>query len=233
VNRQDTDRYLYQMPGRSFFAYTMSRRTFVLLVLLSALVLVSAPAAANVVQQTVSFSPNPPLIPGGQQKVVATYYVIPAGSTTFPSSNQLQMQTDLQNAQWVIQVTLDGTNAARQTATGNAAFLNGALLAYPTTQTVGFTVTVTGTVPPDATSSVMLLQVEQLDNISNVVPGSVLTITQPVAGTSPLPATPSAGPTLTPALSPPVPAPTRASLPLACGILAAGAGICLAARRDR
>ncbi|WP_321506219.1 hypothetical protein [uncultured Methanoregula sp.] len=211
----------------------MARQTLVLLIVLAALVLISAPAAANIVQQTAMFSPNPPLTPGGQQKVVATYYVIPAGSTTFPSSNQLQMETGLLNAQWVIQVVLDGRNAARQTATGNAAFLNGVLLAYPTTQTVEFTVTVTGTVPPDATSSVMLLQVEQLDNINAVVPGSVLTITQPVAGQTPAPTTPASLPTLTPVANPPSQATPRAALPVVWCVLAAGLGLCIMAWRNR
>jgi hypothetical protein len=212
----------------------MSRRTVALLALLAVLVLACTPAAAqNVVQQTVTFSPNPPLIPGGQQKVVAAYYVMPEGSTTFPSSNTLQMETGLLDAQWVIQVILDGTRAARQTATGNAAFINGVLLAYPTTQTVGFTVTVTGTVPPDATSPVMLLQVEQLNNINNVVPGSVLTITQPVAGQSANPAAPTPLQTLTP-VGTPSPQPTpRADLPAVCVVLAAGIGLLFRARRDQ
>ncbi|MFA4875778.1 MAG: hypothetical protein WC586_00060 [Methanoregula sp.] len=209
----------------------MARPTIVILVVLALLFLMSAPAAANVVQQTVSLSPNPPLTPGSQQTVVASYYIVPEGSTTFPSSNQLQMETGLLDAQWVIQVVLDGRNAARQTATGNAAFLNGVLLAYPTTQTVQFTVTVTGTVPPGATSPFMLLQVEQLDNISNIVPGSVLTITQPVAGQATAPTTLSL-PTLTPVASPPSQATPRSPLPEVSVILAAGLGLCLYVRRQ-
>jgi hypothetical protein len=200
----------------------------VLLVL--ALLLVGAPVGATVVQSTVSFSPNPPLAPGGQQQVDAGYVVIPSGSTTFSSSHNLQMQTDLLNAQWVIQVIVDGHSAARQTASGNAAFLNGVLLSYPTTRDVSFTVTVTGTVPATATQQVMLIQVEEIDNTGNIVPGSVLTVTQPVVG-APAPATPAI--TQLPLTPPQTTATPRAPLPALAAVLAAACGVAFATlRRD-
>jgi len=210
----------------------MARLPIILLIVVAALFLASVPAAATVVQSDVSFSPNPPLVPGGQQKVVANYVIIPSGATTFSSNHELQMQTDLENAQWVIQVIVDGKNAARQTASGNVAFLNGALLSYPTTRDVGFTVTITGTVPAAATTQVMVLQVEELDNAGSIVPGSILTITQPVAGQS-LPATPMPFPTLTPVSTPSSQTTPRATLPAACVVLAAGIGLFFRARQGR
>jgi hypothetical protein len=211
----------------------MTRHLIVFILVVCAFSLMIAPSSATVVQQTVSFSPNPPLVLGGQTNVVATYYVIPSGATTFSPNHDLQMETGLLDGQWVIQVIVDGRDAARQTATGNAAFLNGALLSYPTNHDVGFTVTVTGAVPVSAGSSLMMLQVEELDNAGTVVPGSVLSITQPVAGSSPAPAIPPAETTPAPAAPHPVPSPTRASLLPVCGILAAAIGLCLVAWRSR
>ncbi|MDP3564186.1 MAG: hypothetical protein Q8R70_06810, partial [Methanoregula sp.] len=94
------------------------------------------PAAATYTLSAVSYTPNPPLVIGGQQQVVATYYIGPSGSTTFIKGHELQMQTDLANARWNIQVILDGRNAAQQGASGSAAFVNGALLSYSTNHDV-------------------------------------------------------------------------------------------------
>jgi len=109
------------------------------------------------------------------------------------------MQTDLARAQWTIQVTLDGRDAARQTVSGSAAFVNGAILSYSTDHDVGMVVTLDGMVPADATGSLMVLQVEELDNSGTLVPGSILSVTQPVTG----PASPAATPVI-PTLTPPL-----------------------------
>jgi len=160
--------------------------------------------AASLVLSTVSFVPDAPLSPGGQQQVIATYVVIPAGSTTFAPGHSLQMQTDLTGARWTIQVTLDGRDAARQTATGSTAFVNGALLSYSTDHDIGIVVTVDGTVPANASMPLPVLTVKELDNGGNAVPGSDLVIRQPVAGSTATAAT-SAIPTLTPPLVTPTP----------------------------
>jgi hypothetical protein len=162
--------------------------------------LLISPAAATVVLSTVSFVPDAPLTPGGQQNVVATYAIIPSGSSTFAPGHSLQMQTDLTGAKWTIQVTLDGRDAARQTASGSTAFVNGEILSYPTSRDIGIVVTVDGTVPANASGSLSVLTVKELDNGGNVVPGSVLAISQPVAGSATPPAT-SVRPTLTPTLA--------------------------------
>lgn len=171
-----------------------------ILLLPALLFIVASPAAATVVLSTVSVMPDAPLAPGTQQNVVATYAIIPSGSTTFAPGHSLQMQTNLTGATWTIQVTLDGRDAARQTASGSTAFVNGELLSYGTNRDIGIIVTVDGTVPANASGSLTVLTVKELDNGGNVVPGSILAISQPVAG----PATPQATcvlPTLTPPLA--------------------------------
>jgi hypothetical protein len=178
----------------------MIRRYQSLLVLLALVLLIVSPAAAGLVLSNVAFTPDAPLAPGGQQQVTAVYTIIPSGSTTFARGHSLQMQTDLTGAQWIIQVTLDGRDAARQTASGSAAFVNGEILSYATSHDVGIVVTLEGTVPADASGSLTALTVTELDNGGNAVPGSVLAVTQPVAGPA-SPAATSVLPTLTSVLA--------------------------------
>ena len=171
----------------------MTRRFSCIPIVLVILLLFVPPAIAGLVPSGVSFTPDAPLVPGGQQHVVATYAVIPP----FSRGHSLQIQTDLTRAQWIIQVTLDGRDAARQTASGSVAFVNGALLSYSTDHDVGIVVTVDGTVPPEASGALMALQAEELDNAGNVIPVSVYAVSQPVAGPA-SPAATSVVPTLTP-----------------------------------
>jgi hypothetical protein len=177
----------------------MARYPLLITVLMVLCILLVSPAAATLVLSDVSFTPNAPLSSGGQQQVVAQYAIIPSGSTTFARGHSLQMQTNLTRAQWTIQVTLDGRGAARQTASGSAAFVNGEILSYSTDHDVGIVVTVDGTVPADVSGSLPVLTVNELDNAGNAVPGSVLAVSQPVAGSA-TPAATSVLPTLTPTL---------------------------------
>jgi hypothetical protein len=180
-------------------------------------------ATATLVLADVAFTPNAPLVPGSQQQIVAQYALIPSGSTTFTKGHELQMQTGLSNAKWSIQVTLDGRNAAYQTASGNAAFVTGGILSYSTNHDVGMIVTIDGLVPQDATNPLMVLQIVEIDNSGNIVPGSTLTISQPVAGVAPVQTT---VPTLTPVVViPQTTAPRAPGFEGAVGI----AACCLAA----
>ena len=198
---------------------------------LIALLLLVTPVAATYTLSSVSYLPNPPLVIGGQQQVTATYYIGPSGSTTFIKGHELQMQTDLVIARWNIQVLQNGRNAAQQSASGSAAFVNGEILSYPNSNDVSLVVTIYGVVPQTPSNQVMLLQVEEIDNSNNVVPGSVITLSQPVAGQ---PATPvqTAIPTLTPPI---VTSPSQTKSPgftVIAGILAFGLAIIVMARRD-
>jgi len=177
---------------------------------LIALLLLVTPAAATFTLSAVSYAPNPPLVIGGQQQVTAAYYIGPSGSTTFIKGHELQMQTGLVNARWNIQVLQNGRNAAQQSASGSAAFVNGEILSYPNSNDVSLQVTVDGVVPQPQSGQVMLLQAEEIDTTGNVVPGSVITLSQPVAG-QPVTAVPTVLPTLTPPVIIPSPQPTKAS----------------------
>jgi hypothetical protein len=107
------------------------------------------------------------------------------------------MLTGLSGARWTIQVVVDGLNTANQTARGSAAFLGSFLISYSSYHDVSVIVSVDGTVPQAAGPQVMLLQVEEIDNTNQLVPGSVMVITQPVAG-QPETTGPAPSPTFTP-----------------------------------
>jgi hypothetical protein len=162
------------------------------------------PATATMVLTDLSYAPNPPLLIGGQQHVTARYYVGPSGATTFIPGHQLQMQTELVNAQWNIQVIVDGRNAARQSGSGTTVFVNGALLSYSTNQDVSLDVTIDGVVPQTQADKVIVVLVKEIDNSGSVVPGSMILISQPVGG-QPATDTNEVPPAPTPAIIPPSP----------------------------
>jgi hypothetical protein len=194
------------------------------------LLLLVTPVAATFTLTDVSYTPNPPLVIGGQQQLTATYYIGPSGSTTFIKGHELQMQTDLVDARWNIQVILNGRNAAQQSVSGSAAFVNSEIISYPNNNEVNLQVTVDGVVP-QSSGQVMLLQVVEIDNSNTIVPGSAITLTQPVAG-QPATSVQTMLPTLTPAIVPPTPT-KSAGFTMVAGILALSLVIGAIFRRDR
>lgn len=213
------------------FRYPMNPVSRSLICGLLLLLVVALPAAASPMLVSESFTPNPPLVPGGRQQVVADF-TIPSG-TTFPRDHELQLQTQLENAAWNIQIIVDGHNAAQQSASGSAAFISGILLSYATNHDVRFTVTVAGTVPPAATGPVTVLDMIELDNNAVIVPGSEIIISQPVTGSLETPDE-AAVPTLTPQLVATTTTPAAEKspgFPLAAGLLGCGLAACLVRMR--
>jgi hypothetical protein len=178
-------------------------------VILVIFALIMPVSATFQIQQSELNPSKTPLQPGEQQSVTAIIAIIPQGTTTFIEGNQLQLTTGLVNPQWDVQVMVNGIPAAAIPAKGNTVFINGFLLSYPTNDDVSVSGSVTGIVPAGV-SSVNLLQVLQLNNAGQIIPGAVQSISEPVA----VPATPEL--TILPELMSPVAtsataAPTRAS----------------------
>jgi hypothetical protein len=138
--------------------------------------------AASMTLTNINYTPPLPIVTGNQQHVIAKYYLGPSGSTTFIPSHQLQMQTELLNARWNIQVLLNGLNAAQQSASGSTAFVNGALLSYSLNNDVSLEVTIDGFVPRMQEGQIIIFQIKEIGNFGSVVPGSEITVSQPVAG---------------------------------------------------
>lgn len=178
-------------------------------VILVILALVMPASATFQIQQSELNPSGIPLQPGSQQSVTAIIAIIPQGTTTFIVGNQLQLTTGLSVPQWDVQVMVNGIPAAVIPAKGNTAFINGFLLSYPTSDDVSVSASVTGIVP-SGVSSINLLEVSQLNNAGQTVPGAVQTISEPVAVpatsiTTALPAPSSPGTTMA------TPAPTKSS----------------------
>ena len=203
-----------------------------LIIAMTILPLFIAPVSAMYVLSSLTLAPDGPLVPGAQQEIIARYAVLPSGPTTFVPGHNLQMLTNLTDASWNIQVMVDGRNAARQTGSGKAVFVNGELLSYPATRDVSFEVIINGSVPGSAGAPVIVLHVVEIDNTGDIVPGSANTINEPVSEQN---STVEATATLTP---PPVnvpaglPSPTKSPAfnSIAC-IAALGTGLVLVSRR--
>jgi len=200
-----------------------------ILLLATALVLLAlaVPAAATLIISGSTLTPGTlPLVPLQGQKIDVRIAIIPSGARTFAIGHRLQMETDLVDARWSAGVIVDGYPGAQQTSEGRVAFVNGFVLSYSTDRDVSIEITVSGTVPQDATPSVMLLTVRELDNEGRAVPGSVITVSEPVAVPTALPIPEKSPATMTiPEMTAASPSPTKAggSLPIA-GILATAAG---------
>jgi hypothetical protein len=161
------------------------------------------------IQQSTLNPSNTPLQPGAQQSVTAVIAIIPQGTTTFIVGNQLQLTTDLDLPQWDVQVMVNGRPAAVIPAKGNTVFINGFLLSYPDNNDVSVSASVTGIIPTGV-SSVNLLQVSQLNNAGQTIPGAVQTISEPVEVPVTMVPTNSTTPS-SPVSTSATPAPTKAS----------------------
>jgi len=195
------------------------------LILAAALLLV-LPVSATLVLSGSTLTPDAlPLAPLQGQKVDVKIAVIPSGGRTFAVGHSLQVETDLLDARWNASVIVDGYTGDREASTGRVAFINGFVLSYSTDHDVSLEVSVSGAVPQSAEGEVMLMSVRELDNAGVVVPGNTVTIEEPVATPTGLPAT-ETSPVVTPVPvnSTASPSPTKAGdvLPVA-GILGAGA----------
>jgi hypothetical protein len=183
-----------------------------------ALVIVTvSPVAATLTLSSVAFTPSPPMEPGQVYAASANIVIVPSGATTFATGHDIQLLTSFTNAQWNIQVYVNGRAAAHQTATGSVAFVNGELLSYGSGNDVSLRVDVSGTVPANAGPSLMVMQAQELNNNGSPVPGSVVTIYQSTTVPTVTAVSPTASPPLsTRTTSPPtktpsvVPSPTKA-----------------------
>lgn len=161
----------------------MVRPGFCVLVALLAVAVLTLPASATLILSAPTLNPSAvPLSPGTQQSVNATLTIIPSGDTTFNSQHSVQITTDLNQPTWYVQVFKNGIGAAVIPTLGNAVFINGYLLSYPSNNDVSVVIGVSGSTPSTPGSNVTLLQVEEIDNTNTVVPGSVSRVTEPVAG---------------------------------------------------
>ncbi|MDO8841106.1 hypothetical protein [Methanocalculus sp.] len=106
-----------------------------------------------------STTPTCDLAPG-EDATLRTYLSFDRlSSTTFPDTDTLRLRTSLLNPEWAVSIFMNGGENVRTPGKGYYYSLPGFELAYPARDSLGLSVSVTGTVP--AASSAPLLEISQ------------------------------------------------------------------------
>jgi len=95
------------------------------------------------------------------------------GGYTFSSDHNIQMDTELDDANWMYSIYLDGIENPSKSETGPNIRLSGWELSYPSNREVSLKVKVEGTAPVvNVSQEHILVRVRELDNRNSVVSGS-------------------------------------------------------------
>jgi hypothetical protein len=134
---------------------------------------------------TVSVNPTGSLTPGTPVVVSFTINFASSGSDTFPSTDTLQLLTDLDKPQWTYTLILNGVENARPPAGGRSLQLSGWDLDYPAAsieESLRFTLE--GNAPTvTSTGNKTLIDIVELDQNANPIPNSEVTYTTLVINT--------------------------------------------------
>ncbi len=210
-----------------------SRFTIVLLILF---VCTTGHAAATSYVEDIVVSPETPAVsPGSAMNLTCSILLSSSGAQTFVPGHTLVLSTGLDRSSITMQVYVDRRPAAFLPGTGPIVFVNGYLLAYPSSQDVSVAVAMSGLVPADASGTVTVLRIEELDNSGIIIPASVFEINRTISEPQTSP-TPTVSPTfsVTRTETPPVTVPgttAPAGLWTVIAGLALGLGMILMERR--
>jgi hypothetical protein len=125
--------------------------------------------------ETITVDPSGSLTPG--TPVIVTFKVDLSGSgaETFPSSNELDMSTDLDKPTWTYSLVLDGVDTPQPSSSGRVLAVSGWILAYPSSMEESMKVTVQGTAPTVAqTSNKTMIKIQEVDSHNNIIANSVV-----------------------------------------------------------
>ena len=161
-----------------------------------------------------STTPTGDLLPGDTVTLRTHLSFDRLSHTTFPQTDTLRFRSALIDAEWRISTVRDGVAAERSPSGGYYYSIPGFELSYPSRESLGLSVAVTGTVP--AASGVPLLEISQCGQNGYAREGAVFTHPAKVA---PVDRTPAVTPDRTPAPAPVVtvtstPVPTETVTPL-------------------
>jgi hypothetical protein len=124
---------------------------------------------------SISVDPSGSLTPG--TPVIVTYRVdfTASAAETFPSTNELQMSTDLDKPKWTYTLVLDGVETPQPSDSGRILAVSGWILSYPAEVEESMKVTLEGTAPTvQTTSNKTIIQLQEVDSHNNVVSNSVI-----------------------------------------------------------
>ena len=134
---------------------------------------------------TVSIDPSGDLLPGTAVTVSYKLDFAGSGGETFPSSDSLQMITDLEKPKWTWTLLLNGVENPRPQAGGRMLELSGWDLSYPTKNVEeSIRVTLEGTTPTvTATSNKTIIKIQEVDSRNAVISSSLVEYTRLIVNT--------------------------------------------------
>ena len=141
---------------------------------------------------TVSVNPSGYLYPG--HSVNVSYTVYAAYGAAFPSYDDLQFITDLDDPRWTYSVVVNGVKNTRPVTGGRTLTINGFELGYEDKDDVTVQVVLVGTIPPGTAlgASKTLVKIQELDARGYSIASSAVNIDRLIGEPTP-PPTPAYG----------------------------------------
>ncbi len=154
------------------------------------LVLIQNAAAFTV--GSVSIKPSGNLYPGDSVNVSYTVYA--ASGTAFPSYDDLQFITELDNPQWMYAIAVNGAKNTRPVTGGRTVTITGFELNYRDEDEVIVSVVLQGTIPAGTAlgTNRTLVKIQELDARGYAIPYSVVIVDRRIGDPTP-PPTPVSG----------------------------------------
>ena len=144
-------------------------------VLIAVAFLLCVQAVSAFTVSSVTVTPAGDLTPGTAVTVSYKVDFQSSGSTTFSSSNDLQMTTDLANPKWTYTILLDGVENPRQPTGGKSIMLTGFELSYKSGVEESIRVTLEGTAPSvDKTTDKSIVKIQELDSSGSIITSSIV-----------------------------------------------------------
>jgi hypothetical protein len=175
---------------------------YVSYVVLSCLLIVLVQGVSAFTVSSISVNPSGTLNPGDPVNISYTVYA--ASGAAFPSYDDLQFVTELNDPAWTYTIAVNGVKNSRPVEGGRVLTISGFELGYRNQDEVIVTVSLTALVPAGSAlgANKTLVRIQELDARGYVIPYSVVEINHLIGQPTPTP-TPSFG-TLSVASTPPV-----------------------------
>jgi hypothetical protein len=124
---------------------------------------------------SITVDPSGSLIPGTPVIVSFKVDLAASGDSTFPSTDELQMSTDLDKPKWTYTLILDGVETPQPSESGRMISVTGWILSYPSSVEESLRVTMEGTAPTvTQTSNKTIIKLQEVDSHNNIMTNSVV-----------------------------------------------------------
>jgi hypothetical protein len=155
-------------------------------VIIAASFLLCIQAVSAFTVSSVTIDPSGSLTPG--TPVTVSYKIdfqSGTGSTTFSSSNEMLMSTDLTSPKWTYTILLDGVENPRQPTGGKTLDITGFELSYKSGIEESVRVTLEGTAPTvDKTTDKTIVKIQEIDSGGSAIESTTVTKTATIINTA-------------------------------------------------